>query len=81
MRADRIVNPDMPVDEIMRRWPATIAVVLRHGMLCVGCPIGSFHTVTDACTEHGVDEAMFLQELIAAIRGEPIYAGGSPQSA
>ena len=69
MRADRIINPDMTVDEIMRRWPATIAVMLRHGMLCVGCPIGSFHTVTEACTEHGVDEEAFVGELTGAIAG------------
>ena len=69
MRAERIVDPDMPVDEIMRRWPSTIAVMIRHHMLCVGCPIGPFHTVTDACAEHGVDERLFVQELISAIRG------------
>lgn len=81
MRADGTLNPDMPVDEIMRRWPATIAVMLRHSMLCVGCPIGPFHTVTDACSEHGVDEAAFVQELLATIRGETICAGDSRQSA
>jgi hybrid cluster-associated redox disulfide protein len=57
----------MPIDTIMRRWPATIAVMLRHGMLCVGCPIGAFHTVPDACLEHGVDEDTFVRELHAAI--------------
>jgi hybrid cluster-associated redox disulfide protein len=81
MRVDRIIDPDMTVDEVMRRWPATIAVVLRHGMLCVGCPIGPFHTVTDACIEHGVDETTFVRELIAAIRGEAIFAADSRRSA
>ncbi|WP_348625639.1 hypothetical protein [Mesorhizobium sp. L103C119B0] len=54
----------------MRKWPATVAVVLRHKMLCVGCPIGTFHTVTEACREHQVDEGDFLVELELAIRGE-----------
>lgn len=81
MRTDRMLNPDMSVDEIMRRWPATIAVMLRHSMLCVGCPIGVFHTVTEACAEHGVDEDLFVRELLGAIRAEPIYADGSRRSA
>ena len=81
MRVDRIINPDMSVDGIMRRWPATIAVMLHHSMLCVGCPIGVFHTVTEACAEHGVDEDAFLRELLGAIQGEPIYAGDSRRSA
>ena len=63
------IDPDMPVDEIMRRWPATIGVVIGHGMLCVGCPIGAFHTVADACREHGVAEHDFVRELEAAMAG------------
>lgn len=62
-----VIDPDMPVDEIMRRWPATVGVMIRHRMLCVGCPIGSFHTVTEACAEHEVEEEAFVRELLAAI--------------
>lgn len=36
------IDPDMTVDEIMRRWPSTIRVMMRHRMLCLGCPIGIF---------------------------------------
>ena len=40
-------------------------------MLCVGCPIGPFHTVADACREHSIDEEEFRQELRLAIREAP----------
>ncbi|MBB3018195.1 hybrid cluster-associated redox disulfide protein [Microvirga lupini] len=61
------------VDEVMRRWPMTIRVFLNHRMHCVGCPITCFHTVADACREHGVEQAQFLAELDAMIakRSEP----------
>jgi hybrid cluster-associated redox disulfide protein len=65
------IDPNMPVDEIMRRWPATIGVMIRNRMLCIGCPIGIFHTVADACAAHGVDEAAFSEELLSAMRGDP----------
>lgn len=65
----RTCDPGMSIDAVMRRWPATIAVVMRHGMLCVGCPVGPFHTVAQACAEHGVDEDRFLDEVAAEIRG------------
>lgn len=65
------IDPDMTVDEIMRRWPSTIGVAIRHGMLCVGCPIGVFHTVTDACAAHGLDETAFSAELLDAIQRDP----------
>jgi len=66
------IDPDMTVDEIMRRWPATIGVMIAHKMLCIGCPIGIFHTVTDACEAHRVDEEAFSADLLAAMRRDPI---------
>lgn len=69
------------VDDVMRRWPATIRVFLNHKMRCVGCPISCFHTIDDACREHNVDPNNFLAEVRAvvarehdcrALQGEPI---------
>lgn len=57
---------EMMVDEVMRRWPATIRVFLHFRMNCVGCPIAGFHTVEDACREHGAAPADFLSALRAA---------------
>lgn len=67
MRRKNVLDPDMSVDEIMREWPATVHVMIRHRMLCVGCPIGSFHTVSDACAAHGIGEEGFVAELVAAM--------------
>ena len=55
------------VDDVMRRWPVTIRAFLNHRMHCVGCPITCFHTIEDACREHGIDQAQFLAELEAFI--------------
>jgi hybrid cluster-associated redox disulfide protein len=54
------------VDDVMNAHPATIRVFLDFKMGCVGCPIACFHTVDDACGEHGVDRAAFLEALHAA---------------
>ena len=64
------ITSGMSVDEIMCRWPATIDVFILRKMLCVGCPIGPFHTLKDACQEYQLDEAGFLAELTAAINAE-----------
>ena len=53
------------VDEVMRRKPASIRVFLDFRMSCVGCPIAGFHSVEEACREHGIDPDSFL----AALRG------------
>ena len=64
----RITLPaaELTVDDVMQRWPATIRVFLDFSMNCVGCPIATFHSVEDACHEHGIDVAAFLRRLQAA---------------
>ena len=57
------IEIDTLVDDIMRRWPATVRVFLDYRMGCVGCPIAAFHTVNNSCREHGVDAATFLTAL------------------
>jgi hybrid cluster-associated redox disulfide protein len=61
------ISYTMPVDDVMRRWPVTIRVFLNYKMGCVGCPIACFHTVDDACREHGVERAAFLSSLQEAV--------------
>jgi hybrid cluster-associated redox disulfide protein len=51
------------VDDVMSSAPETIRVFLAFRMGCVGCPIACFHTVDDACREHGVDRGAFLEAL------------------
>jgi hybrid cluster-associated redox disulfide protein len=51
------------VGEVMNTRPSTIRVFLDFRMGCVGCPIAAFHSVDDACREHGVDRDAFLAAL------------------
>jgi hybrid cluster-associated redox disulfide protein len=53
------------VDDVMRVRPETIRVFLEFKLGCVGCPIATFHTVDDACREHGIDRNAFMAALCA----------------
>lgn len=66
MRQMKPDNPDVPLAEMMSRWPETIAVFNKHKMLCVGCLISPFHTIVDACREYDLDEDTFVAELLEA---------------
>ena len=72
-----MIDPSMTVDEIMRRWPATMRVMIRNKMLCIGCPIGIFHTVSDACEAHALDEDAFSKELLKAMQSDPLADASS----
>ena len=62
------IEPNDLVDEVMRSHLTTIRVFLDFRMGCVGCPIACFHTVDDACTEHGIDRVAFLMVLRVAAK-------------
>ncbi len=62
----KLNSPDLPLADLMARWPQTIPVFMREKMLCVGCLVSPFHTVVDACREYDLDEDRFVAELLAA---------------
>ncbi|WP_119390973.1 DUF1858 domain-containing protein [Taklimakanibacter lacteus] len=62
------VRSDQIVDDVMRELPPAIAIFLRYGMLCVGCPVAPFHTLEEACRAHGVEQELFLTALRAVLQ-------------
>lgn len=79
MRRQALDDPDLTLDQMFRRWPATAGVFLAHRTLCFGCPIAPFHSVLDTCAEYGLDEAGFRRELRQAIGADPDRAAIPPR--
>lgn len=67
MGTHEIDDLDLSLDAMMMLWPQTIPVFIRHKMLCVGCLVGPFHTLLDACVEYDLDQAVLMAELKAAV--------------
>ncbi len=58
---------DLPVEEVMARWPATAEVFNGHALACVGCALAPFCTVQDAATTYDLLPQEFVAELLAII--------------
>ena len=58
-----IDDPDLCVGVVMKLWPQTIPVFLHYRMLCVGCLVSRFHTVSDACLAYNHDRDAFMAAL------------------
>lgn len=69
MKNVSIHNLDLSVMDIMDHWPETLSVFLHYNMLCIGCSVAPFHTIEDACIEHGLDIETVRNELNAIIAG------------
>ena len=63
MRETATITLDTPVEEVMRCFPRTVAVFVRHRMHCVGCALGPFHSVADAAYEYALEASDLLEEL------------------
>ena len=74
----RVDFDDMPVSDIMRRWPATIAVFIELEFNCIGCPIGPFHTLAEAAEEHGLPLPILNERINQAINGTATSADLAP---
>ncbi|MBK5932605.1 hybrid cluster-associated redox disulfide protein [Rhodovulum imhoffii] len=62
----RLDDPDLPLADLMAEWPQTIPVFMQRKLLCVGCPVSPFHTISDVCAAYCLDEEMFMTELMQA---------------
>jgi hybrid cluster-associated redox disulfide protein len=61
------IEVDMPVAEVMRRWPGSIGVFLRRGMACPGCPMAPFMTLAEAARSYAINTEDLIADLRAAL--------------
>jgi len=57
------ITPEMTVAEIMDAYPQTISVFVERKMICVGCAMADFDTLSDAATNYGITVEQLLEEL------------------
>lgn len=65
---DKFLPLDLAMDEVMKRWPQTIPVLLHYQMGCVGCSMSPFDTLADAIRIYNLPEDQFIKKLCAVIQ-------------
>ena len=59
----------MKIEEIVRRYPETIPVFDRYGVVCVECCGAEVDSVERGAIIHGLDLEQFLRDLNACLVG------------
>jgi hybrid cluster-associated redox disulfide protein len=67
--ADGRIESTMSAEDLMKKWPATIEVFVRHRMACVGCPASAFHSIAECCKEYRLSLPNFMIEIEYAVAG------------
>lgn len=57
------IRKDMPIAEVVSKYPKTIEVFLEQGMGCFGCGMAQFETIEQGAVAHGIN----IKKLMAAL--------------
>jgi hybrid cluster-associated redox disulfide protein len=57
----------MPIGDVVQKYPQTIEVFLKHGLMCFGCAIARFENVEQGATAHGINADVLVNDLNAAL--------------
>ena len=59
------ITKEMSISEIVQKYPQTVKVFLRHGLMCIGCAAARFENVEQGAVAHGIDIEALIKDLNA----------------
>jgi hybrid cluster-associated redox disulfide protein len=57
------IDAKTTINDLLSYHPAAINVFIQRKMLCVGCPVETFHTIADAARLNGIALHALLKEV------------------
>jgi hybrid cluster-associated redox disulfide protein len=64
---EKPITKVMPIGDVVQKYPQTVEVFLRHGLMCFGCAIARFENVEQGAMAHGINVETLIQDLNAAV--------------
>ena len=62
------IAAEMRIGEILQKYPQTLNVFLRHGLMCVGCAVARFESIHQGAQAHGIDVDALIKDLNRAVQ-------------
>ena len=62
------ITKDMPIGEVVEKYPHTAEVFMKHGLHCLGCAIAHFENIEQGCQAHGIDAKKLVDDLNKAVK-------------
>jgi len=64
---ERVITAEMPIGDVVRKHPESIAVFFNHGLHCIGCQVAAYESIAQGAAAHGIDVETLVNELNAAV--------------
>ena len=63
-----MIDKKMSIEEVVKKYPETIAVFERYGLGCVGCQAALFENIQQGADIHGIEVDTLIDSLNNSIR-------------
>jgi len=50
------ITKEMNFAEVLEKYPQTAAIMMNHGLHCIGCHIAAYESIEQGCMAHGMSE-------------------------
>jgi len=64
------ITKEMPIGEVLQKYPETFEVFSEHGLHCVGCAIAHFENIQQGAEAHGIDVKKLVDDLNKKIKNK-----------
>lgn len=57
------ISKDMIIGDLIKVDPNIVAILMRAGMHCIGCPSAQGESLEEATMVHGIDADMLVEQI------------------
>ena len=61
------ITRESPIGDVVEKYPQTIEVFLKHGLMCFGCAIARFENIGQGAAAHGINPDELVKDLNAVL--------------
>ena len=62
-----MINKNMSIDEVVKKYPETISIFERYGLGCAGCRAALFENIKQGAKVHGIAVDTLVEDLNNAV--------------
>ena len=62
-----MINKNMSIDDVVRKYPETITIFEEFGLGCVGCEAALFENIEQGAEVHGIEVETLVKGLNSVI--------------
>jgi hybrid cluster-associated redox disulfide protein len=63
MQEQQVITADMPIGDVVTRYPQTVHIFMRHGLGCIGCALARFENIREGAQAHGISLEALIEDL------------------